>query len=148
MRDLISDLLPTPIILAALSADNTSAALDIRGFSAAMLYLGVGIGGITFDDTNKIEFKLSHCETAGGVYVPVTDADVRIKLPDLSKGAVGANGIIRSLVTAHAAPTITRVHYQGRKPFLKLFADFSGAHGTATPIGAFLVKGDAYVGPV
>jgi hypothetical protein len=126
----------------SLAADNTPAAFDLQGFRGAMLEIGVGIGGITFDATNKIEFKLSHGDNATvGQHVAVAAADVEIIMPDGTKGVVGAGGIVRALTAAHAAATLTKVGYIGNKRFLSLLADFSGTHGSPTPISIKLVQG-------
>jgi hypothetical protein len=126
----------------SLAADNTPAAFDLQGFRGAMLEIGVGIGGITFDPTNKIEFKLRHGDTATvGAHVDVVAADVEIINPDGTKGVVGAGGIVRALIAAHAAATVTKVGYIGNKRFLSLLADFSGTHGSPTPIAIKLVQG-------
>ena len=54
---------------------------------------------------------------------------------------VGTGGIVRSLTAAHATPSVTALGYVGRKQFIKLLADFSGTHGTATPMSAVAVRG-------
>jgi hypothetical protein len=46
---------------ATLSADNTPAAIDLRGFDAADIEFAIGIGGITFDGTNKVEYRRRRC---------------------------------------------------------------------------------------
>jgi hypothetical protein len=115
----------------ALSADNTPATLDRRGYEGVELVLGVGIGGITFDATNKIEFTLTHSDD-DTTYTNVTDADML--------GVTGiSGGIIKSLVAAHAAAAHYRYGYKGSKRYLKLLANFSGTHGAATPLDAHLV---------
>lgn len=119
---------------AAYDADNTPAAFDIGKAQACTVLIEVGVGGITFSTTNKVEFKLTHCDTSGGDYTAVTQADV-------VGATVGEGGIVRSLTAAHATPSVTAVGYVGRKQFLKLLADFSGTHGTATPMSAVAVRG-------
>jgi len=119
----------------ALAADNTPAAIDLDGYRAALLLIAVGAGGITFDATNKVEFKLTHSED-DSTYVAVTDADV-------VGVTVGSGGIVKSLVAAHAAASVTEIGYIGGKRYLKVLADFSGTHGTATPMAAIVVKGAA-----
>ncbi|RTL96152.1 hypothetical protein EJV44_11275 [Ancylobacter aquaticus] len=142
MRDIISNIAVVEAIPpAAYAADNTPAAVDIKGFDSAMLSIHVGVGGITFSGTNKIEFKLTHSDD-DSTYAAVTIDDVQ------GIASVGAGGIIKSLIAAHAAPTITRVGYVGNKRYLKLLADFSGTHGTATPLSATVVKGHAASRPV
>ncbi|MBZ9985676.1 hypothetical protein LB572_01050 [Mesorhizobium sp. BH1-1-5] len=125
-----------PVVLAA---DNTPAAIDLQGFNAAEIELAIGVGGITFDATNKIEFKLTHSDDNVS-YSAVTDADML--------GVSGiANGIIKSLVAAHAAAESCRYGYKGGKRYLKLLADFSGTHGTGTPLYAAVIKGSGYNNP-
>lgn len=119
---------------AAYDADNTPAAFDIGKAQACTILINVGVGGITFSSTNKVEFKLTHCDTSGGDYTAVTQADV-------VGATVGEGGIVRSLVAAHATPSVAVVGYVGRKQFLKLLADFSGTHGAATPMSATAVRG-------
>lgn len=123
-----------------LSADNTPPAIDLLGYDAAEIILSIGIGGITFSGTNKIEFKLTHSDD-DTTYTAVELKDV------LGLAAVGAGGIIKSLVAAHAAAAAYRVGYKGGKRYLKLLADFSGTHGTGTPITAIAIKGHGHDNP-
>ncbi len=61
MRDIISNIAVASVIAPApYDADNTPAAIDLKGFDSAMLAIHVGTGGISFNGTNKIEFKLTH----------------------------------------------------------------------------------------
>jgi tryptophan synthase beta subunit len=122
-----------PIVLAA---DNVPASIDLRDAGKATLLLGIGAGGIVFDGVNKIEFKLTHSDD-DITYVNVTDDDV---VKDAYAPAVITNGIVRALTAAHAAPTAQKLGYIGGKRYLKLLADFSGAHGTGTPVSAHWVK--------
>lgn len=119
-----------------LSADNTPAAIDLQGYDTALLLLEIGIGGITFSASNKIEFVLTHSDD-DSTYSNVTDDDVL--------GVTGiSDGIIHSLVAAHAAATVTQIGYRGGKRYLKILADFSGIHGAGTPIAVTVVKGGAH----
>ncbi|KPH80563.1 hypothetical protein [Bosea vaviloviae] len=130
MRDLISNLgAKIAIPAASYDADNTPPAIDLRGFDSAAFLIHVGVGGITFTGTNKVEFKLTHADSEAGAYTAVTAADVQ------GVASVGAGGIVKTLNAAHASPSLTKVGYVGGKPFAKLLADFSGTHGAATPIG-------------
>lgn len=123
--------LKTLIGAATLSADNTPPACDLLNQRRVEIVLGIGAGGITFDGTNKIEFKLTHSDD-NSTYVNVTDADML--------GVSGiSNGIIKALTAAHAAAAFYRYGYIGDKRYLKLLADFSGTHGTGTPIAAVAV---------
>lgn len=140
MKDTHSDNTYDVMIGAAtLSADNTPAAVDLQGYDAAEIVIAVGVGGITFDATNKIEFVLTHSDD-GTTYSNVEDADLL--------GVSGVSGgIIKSLIAAHAAATVSRFGYIGNKRYLKLLADFSGTHGTGTPISALCNKEYGYDNP-
>lgn len=141
MKDTHSDVrVDVAIGAATLSADNTPLAIDLQGFDAAEIVLGVGVGGITFSGTNKIEFVLTHSDD-NSTYTNVT-AD------DMLGVATVTNGIIKALTAAHAAAAAYRYGYVGSKRYLKLLADFSGTHGTGTPIAAFVIKGRPNDAPV
>lgn len=132
-----------------LSADNVPANIDSQGFDAAMYSVGVGIGGITFSPTNKIEIKMLHGDTdVPAEHVAVTGDDVDILLPDGTKGVVGAGGIVRELIAAHAAATVTKVGYVGNKRYRSFLADFSGTHGAGTPLHVEEVLGHPNHAPV
>jgi hypothetical protein len=60
---------------ATLAADNTPAAVDLRGFDAACIAVEVGVGGITFSGTNKVEFVLTHSDD-NVTYAAVAQADI------------------------------------------------------------------------
>lgn len=141
MRDLVNSLAAAVAIPAATyTADNTPAAIDLLGFEGAVVAIHVGVGGITFDASNKVEFKLTHSDD-NTTYTAVADADVQ------NVDSVGTGGIVKSLIAAHAAADITKIGYVGGKRYLKLLADFSGTHGTGTPIAAEVIKGHSRYWP-
>lgn len=121
----------------ALDADNTPVSIDIDGFDGVGIYIHVGVGGITFTSTNKVEFKLTASDD-DSTFAAVADADV-------IGCTVGTGGIIKSLVTEQAAATIDEFCYIGSGRYLKLLADFSGTHGTETPISAMAIKTEPHV---
>jgi hypothetical protein len=136
MKDLHSIVAVDQLIPAAThEADNTPTAADLLGFESAEIVIAVGVGGITFTTSNKVEFKLTHSDD-GANYEAVTVDDM------LGLDSVGTGGIIHSLIAAHAAATVTKVGYRGGKRYLKLLADFTGTHAAGTPMAAILVKGD------
>jgi hypothetical protein len=141
MKDMHSDIQAVVAIGAAtLTADNTPAAIDLQGFDAAEIVLAIGVGGITFSGTNKIEFVLTHSDD-NSTYTNVTTDDIL-------GVTIASGGIIKSLVAAHAAAGVYRFGYVGSKRYLKLLADFSGTHGTGTPIAATVIKGRPNDAPV
>ena len=136
MKDLHSRIAIDQLIGAAtLDDDNTPAAVDLLGFESAEICIAVGVGGITFTTTNKVEFKLTHSDDNSS-YSAVTVSDM------LGLDSVGSGGIIKSLVAAHSAADVSRCGYVGGKRYLKLLADFGGTHATGTPIAALVVKGN------
>ncbi len=141
MKDLHSKLLiATAIGAAVLAADTASPALDLLGYNAAEVVLTVGAGGIVFSNVNRIDFVLTHSDD-GVNFVPVAANDV------LGAVAVSADGIFKSLIAAHAAPATYRFGYKGSRRYLKVVADFSGAHGTGTPIAVLLIRGSGFNRP-
>lgn len=141
MRDMHSNVAVATLIgAAALAADNTPASVDLAGYNSAEIVLAIGVGGITFSGTNKVEFKLTHSDDDSAYSDVTTD--------DMLGVTVASGGIIKSLVAAHAAAASYRFGYKGGKRYLKLLADFSGTHGTATPIAAMVIKGNPSVAPV
>jgi hypothetical protein len=143
MRDQVNRLADVQAIgPAVLSADNTPAAIDLNGYNSATIFLSVGIGGITFSSTNKIEFVLTHSDDDIS-YSNVTQADIL-------GVTVASGGIVRSLTAAKASAdaSATEVGYIGGKRYLKLLADFSGTHGAGTPMSAVVVLGNSIYKPV
>ena len=139
MRAIVDKLVTVPAVPnATFAADNTPVAVDLRGFDAATIAFDVGVGGITFTGSNKVEFKITDSND-DATYAAVTLADVDLTNSNIS--AVGTGGIVYSLIAAHAAGTCVNIGYTGNKRYLKILADFSGTHGTGTPIGVVVIKG-------
>jgi hypothetical protein len=140
MKDIHSDFTRVVAIGAAtLNADNTPATIDVRGYDAVEILLDIGIGGITFSGTNKIEFVLTHSDDDSTYSNVTTD--------DMLGVTIASDGIIKALVAAHAAANVYRYGYKGGKRYLKLLADFSGTHGTGTPIAASVLLGHGHNDP-
>lgn len=118
----------------AYDADDTSDALAMDRAAACSIHICVGAGGITFSGTNKVEFKLQH-SLNGSDWTAVTAEHVR------GVASVGAGGIVRALTAAHATPSVTSLGYIGAQPFVRMFTDFSGTHGSPTPMAVLAVRG-------
>lgn len=123
-----------------LDADNTPASVDISDYESALVLISVGAGGITFTGTNKVEFKLTHSDDDSS-YSAVAQGDI-------AGAVVGSGGIVLSLTSAHATPTVNAVGYHGGKRHLKLLADFGGTHAAGTPIAANVLLANPHTGPV
>lgn len=145
MRDLRSNIKAVVGFAAeALDADNTPAAIDLQGFDGATIEFAVGVGGITFSATHKVEFKITDSPD-DSTYTAVALVDVDLTESNIT--AVGTGGIVYSLIAAHAAATVVNIGYTGGQRYLKVLADFSGTHGTATPMACQVIKGLPHVGP-
>lgn len=120
------------------TTDQVSGLIDLLDFEAATLLIHVGVGGITFTTSNKIEFVLQHGDAGDGSDLAnVADTDL---VKDSLCPATVTSGIVRSLVAAHAAADVQKLGYVGGHRYVKLTADFSGTHGTGTPLAAAAVK--------
>lgn len=140
MKDLHSDTSAAVLIAAAaLDADNTPPAVDLQGFYGCEIVLAVGVGGITFTGTNKVEFVLTHSDD-NSTYTNC-DSD------DVLGVTIASGGIIKSLTAAHASAAVYRFGYIGQKRYIKLLADFSGTHAAATPMAAVAMRGAVQDGP-
>lgn len=116
----------TPAIL---DTDTESSAIDLQGHYAASLIVTVGAGGITFDESNKLEFILTHSDdNVSYEAVDATDVD---KIDTVETG-----GIVLAFTSEHAAASAYVVNYVGGRRYVKLKADFTGTHGTGTPVAA------------
>lgn len=141
MREMYNSLKAAIALAAAtLSDDATGTAIDRLGFESLTFALSIGVGGITFTNSNKIEFVLEHSDD-NSTYAAVAQKDVL-------GVTLATGGIVRALKTAHAAASMTRFGYIGDKRYVRLSADFGGTHGTGTPIAAVAILGHAHDRPV
>ena len=134
MKDIVSAIdLAIAIDPATYTANNTPAAIDLQNFDAASIVIAIGVGGITFDTANKIEFQVTHSDD-DVTYTDVADDDII--------GATGiTTGIVKALTAAHPSASVHRFGYRGGKRYLKVLANFSGTHAVGTPIAAFVMQG-------
>lgn len=142
MREQINSMkITTAIPPAAYGADNTPVVIDRAGFASVSFAIHVGAGGITFTGTHKIEFVLEESYDATDWFAVRAKDIVGPKL-------TADDGIVLALKTAHADPSVTKVGYIGDARHTRLRADFSGTHGTATPLSAVAILGRPSHAPV
>ena len=133
--DLASDLRALPAILpASYTTDQTSSALNTAsyGYKSLTLALHLGVGGITFDGTDRIDVKVTHSDD-DSTYADVTSDDIILPY---GATAVATGGIVKSLIALHAAAEVFLVGYIGKKQYVKVKYDFAGTHGSGTILGA------------
>lgn len=130
---------------ATLAADNTPAAIDLLGYNACEILLGIGIGGETFSGSNKIEIEISHSDDDVAYSRPT--AEDFLGEVSVADGTTGYS-IVKSLIVAHAAAAAYRLGYVGGKRYLKILFNFSGTHNTGTPLCAMVLGLHPYIAPV
>lgn len=144
MRDLSSQL--STVVSVAPQVSTTTvvgASVDLRGFDSAVVNVALGIGGITFTGTNRIDVLLEHSND-GSTWTPVTGAMVQV-----TPGAIPVvNGVVRSFQAAHPAPSNTEIGYVGDFRFVRPTLTFAGTHATGTPVQASVTRGHASLRPV
>ncbi|MEA1831732.1 hypothetical protein U8607_06505 [Methylobacterium durans] len=122
---------------AVLTDDPAAITVDRSGYDAVTFVLMLGVGGITFTNTNRIDFILEHSDD-GTSWEAVDPSNVLGAIPD-------ASGIVLSQRSAHPAATLHRIGYVdgtiGDRRYVRLRPDFNGTHGTGTPMSALAVLG-------
>lgn len=130
----------------ALEADNTPAAIDLKDFRAAEILIGVGVNGVTFTGTNRIDIEVSH-SSDNVTYTRPTAADFLGEVA-VADGTTGYS-IIKSFIEAHAAAQNYRFGYVGGKRYLKILANFGGTHtSNPTPLHVQIVAMRPVMSPV
>lgn len=133
MQDLANNIkLMQSLAPAVRDADANGTGVDIQGYENVAIVVDSGIEGITLSGTNKIEFELEHSDD-DSTYVDASSADVN--------GTLGANGLFLTLDDNAESPQISEIEYLGTKRYVRVVANFSGTHGTGTPISAFVILG-------
>lgn len=133
MKDLANNVNVTQsIVPIVLAADANGASADLQGYESATIILDVGIEGITLSTTNKIEFILED-STDNSTFTAVTGAT------NVTNTSIGATGIFFTADGNADIPAVSVIGYMGGARYLRVVADFSGTHGTGTPVGATIV---------
>lgn len=117
---------------ATYSADEVGAGIDKGQYESLEFLLAAGIGGITFDGTNKVEIVVEDSPDNSN-WTVVDDADIL-------GATVAAGGIVKAFVAAHAAPAVYRFGYKGDKRYARATLNFSGTHGAGTPFSVTAIK--------
>jgi hypothetical protein len=117
-------------------ADATGASVDLQGYESCTFVINLGTAGITLSGSNKIEFELEE-STDDSTWTDVTaSASVIGATPDSS-------GKIATYDASSEADSAATVAYIGDKRYVRVIANFSGTHGTATPYSVTAIRGSA-----
>ena len=137
MKDLSSNIVPVNSIAPVVAtADANGDGVDLQGFESAAVIVTTGIEGITLSGTDKIDFILEDSDD-DSTYAAVTSA------LSVTEGSVDSSGVFLTLDADAETPQAMTIGYVGGKRYVRVTADFSGTHGTGTPIAAVVVKGAA-----
>lgn len=127
---------------AVYAATQAGALIDMFNYRRALFLIGIGVGGITFTGTNKIDLSLQVGNASDGSdLVAITAADL-LSADGLLATPI-TNGIIRTLQSAKAAADVMMLSYIGGKRYAKLTATFGGTHATGTALWAEAVLSEA-----
>lgn len=113
----------------ALDADANGTGVDVSNCESVEIVCQVGIEGVTLSGTDKIVLELEESDDDSN-YTDVAAADM-----------IGeeAAGIIKTLDDNAECPAVYRVGYIGDAQYVRVVANFSGTHGSATPLSAVVV---------
>lgn len=133
MRDLANSIAAVATVVPAVyDADATGVTVDLAGFESATVVANVGVEGITLSTTDKIELVLQHSDD-DSTWTAVAQSEV-------VEGTV-SSGVFFTADGNADIPAVATIGYIGGKRYVRVNADFSGTHGTGTPMGAVIVKG-------
>ena len=133
MQDLSNNIkLMQSIAPAVLDADANGTGVDTQGYENVAIVVDTGVEGITLSSTNKIEFELEHSDD-DSTYVDAESSDIN--------GTLGTNGLFLTLDANAESPQISEIEYLGAKRYVRVVANFSGTHGTGTPVSASVILG-------
>jgi len=133
MQDLSNNIkLMQSIAPAVLDADANGTGVDTQGYENVAIVVDTGVEGITLSSTNKIEFELEHSDD-DSTYVDAESSDIN--------GTLGSNGLFLTLDANAESPQISEIEYLGTKRYVRVVANFSGTHGTGTPVSAHVILG-------
>lgn len=126
------------------TTDVETAAFSTNDYQVNEIEVDVGIGGITFDGTDKLEVELTYSVDGVIAYAAVTQAG-HVLLDGVAVDPDSA-GVVKAFIVAHAAAAryvITTL----KAGFYKLKFEFSGTHGSGTPLGAHLRQAEGRLKP-
>lgn len=129
------------IACASIDADADGASADLKGYSGALVIADVGVGGITFTTTNMIEFEVEESDD-DSTFTDVADADLVGYVAGTNDGTFGR------AISAATDDAKFKAQYIGNKRYIRVVANFSGTHGTASPVSASILRINPTYGPV
>lgn len=107
--------------------------VDLQGYNACQMVVVVGQSADTLNGSNTISLELEESDD-DSTYTDVAAAD-------MLGGVGGSSGQFALIDDPAEDDLVYSVGYIGDKRYVRLVVNFSGTHGTGTPIGAVAVVG-------
>lgn len=139
--DLVSNMqAPLGLILASLDADANSPTVDTQKWKSLVFGWYVGIGGITFTGTNRLDVVIQE-SADGSTWTEVVEED--LILPYGLTYGTAASGIVKSYTAIKAAAdtAYALVGYRGKARYARLRLEFGGTHSSPTPMAVIVIQG-------
>lgn len=145
MRDLHNNVKVTQLLdPATVTADATTASIDLQGYDSAELLVAVGESGDTLSGT--VYWDLIVQESADNtVFTAVADADL------LTRGnaiTTVTDGKFATIDAAAEDDAVFKIGYVGSKRYVHVKIDATGTHTNGTDIGVLGERGKAHQAPV
>jgi len=136
MRDLYHNIaVSQPLNPVNSTATKTSAAIDLQGYSSALVVFCIGLSGDTLSGSVYWTLKLQHSDDDSS-YSDTSTADLN---------NTAATVVVNSSTLDEAAYGFG---YAGNKRYLKAVATPTGTHSNGTPIGILALRDTAAYRPV
>lgn len=112
------------------TGDTNGTGVDLQGFESALVVFDCGAEGVTLSGTDKIALELEESDD-NSTFADVAAADMI--------GEESA-GVVKTLDDNAEAPAVYTVAYTGAKRYIRGVLNYSGTHGTGTPISCTVIK--------
>ena len=132
----------TPQLLSSGSAVSPIFDLVATGCQRVLFGLGVGVGGIAFNATNRFDFLLLAGDDPGALLPILASVGRNKQFP------ITTDGILASVQTPAPAGVLHRVGIYQRWRYWQVQAAAIGVHGAPTIVYGFCESTDAFVAPV
>ena len=137
-KDLLNSIeISASLAPAVRTADTNGTGVDVSPYESATLVFHAGAEGVTLSGTDKIALEIEESDD-DVTYTDVAAADL--------VGEESA-GVVKTLDDNGEAPAVYSVTYLGTKRYIRAVLNYSGTHGTGTPISAVVIGGHMRVAP-
>lgn len=141
MRDLTNNLAVRPVVNpAVLSTDTNGTGIDLQGFDGVDIIAALGAQGVTLSGSVFIDFILQHSDDNTS-FAAAADADI------IGAVITSGSGIFARIDANAKAARSYSVGYRGSKRYVRVVVDFTGTHGTGTPISVTALCGYPVLSP-